>query len=139
MAAEVHTAERLAHLRGRVEHWRRTRTKHGPMPEALWGEAASLARRLGICPVSRALGIGYDSLQQRVAQAGGARLATASATASVQFVELSGAQVAANTNTPTTGAVVELVSTDGVRLTMRLPAGSEVDVPAVVAAFRGRS
>jgi hypothetical protein len=137
MAAEVHTAERLAHLRGRVEHWRRTRTKHGPMPEVLWGEAASLARRLGICPVSRALGIGYDSLQQRVAQGGGARLAAASATGSVQFVELSGAEVAAKTST--TGAVVELVSTDGVRLTMRLPVGAEVDVAAVVAAFRGRS
>ena len=67
MATEAGGAARLEQLRGRIEHWRRTRTKHGPMPEALWDEAALLARGLGVCPVSRALGIGYESLQERVA------------------------------------------------------------------------
>ena len=135
MATEAGGAARLEQLRGRIEHWRRTRTKHGPMPEALWDEAALLARGLGVCPVSRALGIGYESLQERVADTPPAALARSASAGAVRFVELSGAQV----GSPMGGTVVELQSADGLRLTIRLSPGTAVDLAAVIGALRGQS
>lgn len=122
MATEAGGAARLEHLRGRIDHWRRTRTKHGPMPEALWDKAASLARGLGVCPVSRAraLGIGYESLQERVADTPPAALARLASAGAVRFVESSGAQV----GSPMGGTVVEIQSADGLRLTIRLSPGT---------------
>ncbi len=134
MAAEADGVARLEQLRGRIEHWRRTRPKHGPMPEPLWQEAASLARGLGVCPVSRALGIGYESLQQRAAHMPPAVLARPASAGTVRFVELSGAQV----GSPVGGTVVELQSADGLRLTIRLSPGTAVDLAAVIGALRGR-
>ncbi len=134
MATETGSATRLEQLRERIERWRRTRTKHGPMPEPLWSEAVALARWLGVCPVSRALGVGYESLQQRLRQADTQRPAPAAAER-VRFVELSGAQVAS----PVAGSVVELQSAGGARLTIRLSPGSVLDVAALVAAFRGHA
>lgn len=134
MATEAERPARLEQLRGRIERWRRTRTKHGPMPESLWQEAATLARSLGVCPVSRALGIGYESLQQRAADAPPAALARPASAAAVRFVELSGAQV----GSPVAGTVVELQSADGLRLTIRLSPGTSVDLAAVIGALRGQ-
>jgi hypothetical protein len=109
------------------------------MPDALWDEAASLARSLGVCPVSRALGIGYSSLQQRARQAIQVRPAAPAAARISGFVELSGAQLLGAPAAPgASGAVVEVAAGDGARLTVRLPAGSTLDVAALVVAFQGR-
>jgi hypothetical protein len=134
MATETDRQARLEQLRGRIDHWRRTRLKQGPMPEVLWQEAAALARGLGVCPVSRALGIGYESLQQRAAHTPPAALDRPASTAAVRFVELSGAQVAS----PAIGTVVELQSADGLQLTIRLSPGTSVDLTAVIGALRGQ-
>ena len=133
MAIEADGLARLEHLRGRIDHWRRTRLKQGPMPEALWQEAAALARGLGVCPVSRALGIGYESLQHRAGGAPSAAPARPASSAAVRFVELSGAQVAS----PAVGTVVELQAADGLRLTIRLSPGTSVDLAAAIGALRG--
>jgi hypothetical protein len=124
---------RLKRLATAIAEWRRTRTKHGPMPEVLWQEAAVLARSLGVCPVSRALGVGYESLQQRVPRP--PSRPNAVAPSQVRFVELSGAQV---TGAAAAGAVIEVDTADGARLTIRLAPGAGLDVAAVVGAFRGR-
>jgi len=121
---ENQSADRLQRLRGRIEYWRRTRQKLSPMPADLWTEAAALARVLGVSPVSRILGLGYDALQQR-ARTGGAG-----------FVELSGAQLVAGASAADRGPVVEVAAPDGARLTVRLPAGSALDLGSLVVAFR---
>jgi hypothetical protein len=138
MATEARFAERLQQLRAGIERWRLTRRKHGPMPDALWDEAASLARSLGACPVSRALGIGYSSLQQRASRAVQVWPVAPSAASISGFVELSGTQLIGAPAPGATGAVVELTAGDGARLTVRLPAGSTLDVAALVVAFQGR-
>jgi hypothetical protein len=130
MASEEHSGERLQQLRRRIDHWRAARRKHGPMPADLWDEATTLARRFGASHVSRALGVGYEPLQQRV-QTG--RAEVISKPSVTGFLELSGAQLAGTT---VGGAMVELVGCDGARMTITLPAGSVVDVAAVVQAFR---
>lgn len=57
----------IERIRQRIEEWRSTRDKMGPMPEDLWRRAIELARTHGISPVSRALKIDYTSLKQRLA------------------------------------------------------------------------
>lgn len=128
MAREERLSRQLQDLRWRIEQWRATRQKLGPMPAALWEEATSLARRHGVSPVARALGVGYEALRERV-QAGdtGAR----STPTSSGFVEVSAASLMA----PSTGAIIELVSGSGARLTIKLPDRNALDLAAVVESF----
>jgi hypothetical protein len=44
-------------LRGRIEGWRVSRVGRARMPEELWTEAATWARRYGACRISRGLGV----------------------------------------------------------------------------------
>jgi hypothetical protein len=102
------------------------------MPAELWEEAAVVARELGVRPVQRALRLNYESLRRRTEEASPRRGGEAGG----EFVELSGAQllglpVAA-------GPVIEVSDQDGIRLTVRLGAGSTLDVVGLMEAFRGR-
>jgi hypothetical protein len=103
------------------------------MPESLWQEATRLARVHGVSPVCRHVGLGYASLQKRVAAAGDAPSHEPKDEGG--FVELSAAQLL---GTPAAQTVLELSDGDGMRLTLRLAPGSEVDVLGLVQGFRGR-
>ncbi|MEI8166945.1 MAG: hypothetical protein WCG26_11215 [Chloroflexales bacterium] len=129
-------SERLQRLREEIDQWRETRCKHGPMPGELWNEAALLARRLGVCPVSRSVGISYNSLQQRVSFADGNAQSVNNAMLSGGFVELSGAQLLGPAMAA--GPVIELSDNSGIRLTVRLAPGSAVDIVRMVETFQRR-
>jgi hypothetical protein len=127
-------AAELARLSGDVERWRRTRAKLSPMPGPLWRAAIALARRLGVNPVKNALGLNYKALRSRV-EAGGEVAAGARAGApTARFVELSGAQVLGLPGAG--GPVVEFIDAHGTRVTVRLAAGTALDVARLVEAFR---
>jgi len=117
----------------RVERWRNGREKRSPMPESLWHEATRLARKHGVSPVCRHVGLGYASLQKRVAAA--ADESSQESADEGGFVELSAAQLLGGSPSQT---VLELSDRDGTRLTLRLAPGSEVDVLGLVQGFRGR-
>jgi len=53
-------------LRKRIDDWRNTRRRKGPMPLELWDGAAELASRHGIFRTCRALGVHYDGLKRQV-------------------------------------------------------------------------
>ncbi len=127
------TAERVKQLRERIDHWRSTRVKLWPMPAELWDEATVLARELGVHPVQRALRLNHESLRRRVEEGTSPR---GSAEAAGEFVELSGAQLLGLPMAA--GPVIELSDGNGVRLTVRLAAGSTLDMALLVEAFRGR-
>jgi hypothetical protein len=58
-------------IRGRIVEWRATRTHRGaPMPAALWAAAVDVARRHGVGPTARALGVDYATLKRRLATDG---------------------------------------------------------------------
>jgi hypothetical protein len=96
------------------------------MPAPLWEEAVCLARQFGVNPIRVALGLSYESLRERAERREGASEAAS-------FVEVSGGALV-----PATGPVIELADARGARLTIRLAAGSELDVEQLVEAF-GRS
>jgi len=99
------------------------------MPDPLWEEAASLAQQRGVSFVATALGLGYAALQKR-AQRSSTRPAPEG------FVELAGAQLIGLTPPPSPETVLEVRSPDGALLTLRLPAGTALDVAALVHSFR---
>ena len=125
-------------LRRKIGRWRQGRPKSQSMPEELWREATAAAKRLGAGRVARALGLGYEGLKQRVlAKEAGRRAAPTNTGLASQFIELPSLPVAGSA-AGGEGLVVEMVATDGTRLTIRSREASP-GVLAVIQAFRGRS
>ena len=133
----------LAELERQIEAWRETRPNTRPMPPQLWHQATKAARKLGIYPVSRSLRLNYEMLKRRVGQSGlqrgGHRRSRRGAVLELRepkFVEVSGlSPVIMSGQGP--DAVVEVVSSDGARLTIRGKA-SHAEVAALIRAFRGQ-
>jgi hypothetical protein len=103
------------------------------MPPELWAEAVRLARGGRTHAVARALGINSQRLKQRMQRA----RRRAPAAPADPFVELSGAELL-GASLPAAGAVVELLDRQGDRLTVRLPAGAELDVGRLLSEFRSQ-
>jgi len=57
----------LEEVRNKLEHWRKIKRNHRePIPKDLWQAAAELARKHSINTVSKALGLSYADLKDRV-------------------------------------------------------------------------
>jgi hypothetical protein len=121
---------RLKPLRRRIERWRRTRAKRSPMPPELWAAATALARDYGVYRVARELGIGYESLKDRLGAEGNNGKQDASA-----FVPVDGAALFAPAPVAG-GGEVELSDARGRKVVIRLAADQAVDVAALLAAWR---
>ena len=126
---ETRSAQRLQQVRRGIDIWRWTRLRRSPMPEELWARATRLAQSLGVWRVARELGLCYESLKRRVEEKGSRKEEGA-----VRFVEVRGADLMEVGGSD--GTVVELHGTDGTRMTVRLGGGAQVDMMALVAAFR---
>jgi len=110
------------------------------MPEDLWQEAGEAAHKLGVCRVSKALGLGYVGLRRRVdisnqpRSRGDRRRAVPPQNG--EFVKLS--EFPAVRQAPSGDeTVVEIAAADGTRLTMRLKGSA--NVAALVKALRWRA
>jgi hypothetical protein len=124
----------IAQLRERIEEWRRTRLRHGPMPADLWAAAVAVARKHGLYDTARGMGIDYGSLAKRMKEE--PPVGAAGSLAKVEFVEWSGAELLGQVSKPA-GAVVEMSDTSGRRVTIHLGGAEPVDVAGIVAAFYG--
>jgi hypothetical protein len=122
MAAQRIDAE-MQRVGRSIDGWRRSRTGSSAMPEELWVQAVALAKDRGVSRVSTALGLGYYGLRKRVE----------SPIAPAGFVEIGGAEFLGHAKA---GTVVEVRAADGAELTVRLAAGSSVDIAALVEQFR---
>ena len=123
----------IAALGRRVKRWRDIREKRSAMPKPLWREATRLAQVYGVSPVCRHVGLSHATLRKRVS----AREDEPTRAPAVEagFVEVNAAELLSGSPAQT---VLELSERDGTRLTLRLAAGSEVDVVGLVEGFRGR-
>ena len=97
-------------VRCRLDLWRRTRAKRGPIPAPLWTEMADLARLHGINPIARALRLDYYSLKRQVELT-----RRIQAPAGPAFVEVSVVPPV-----PSPECAVELERPDGARMSVRL-------------------
>lgn len=131
----------IEELRGKIEGWRQSQPKSRSMPEQFWQQAGTAARRLGAGRVARALGLNYETLKQRILPNGTDRPAGPATIKRqpevTEFIELKGF-CAPGELVSRDEMVVEMIATDGARLTIRIHAGS-ASVPALIALLRGRS
>ncbi len=123
-------------LRGRIEQWRRTRKSRCRMPEPLWDAAVALAQEHGVYGISQALRVSYDSLKTRLARAAKADGRGLGQAVGAEFIELAAASPIMAP--PMAGTVVEVVERNGTKLTIRLAAGTKLDVAALMKGFRSR-
>lgn len=120
--------------RAKLEAWRKTRKSGTSLPAELWSEAVAWARRFGINPVCKVLGLSFTDLKKRMGRAHHEVRARPKAVAAT-FVEFDGAGFQAGIpGSP----VVEVISPDGARMVLRWPSGVAVDVGGLVASFLGR-
>jgi hypothetical protein len=136
--------QQLEQVRRNIEQWRQTRTKLGAMPASLWDEAAAVARVAGTHRVSRALGLNYLLLKQRVfpnARVEVKRLPRkrrASKPSAATFVEVKKVKPASASPAPASDAVVvEVIAASGARLTVRVNGrGVSPELATLIASFR---
>ena len=132
---ETCTKPELEVVRERIQAWRESREKQGPMPAALWSEVMEIAKHIGVNQAAKALGMSPTRIRERVGK---------TLPSSAQFVELGGAQVWPFTKTERPeekrtpmdsgqGMVIEVSS----GLTIRLDADAKVDVAELIKAFQG--
>ncbi len=138
-------------VRARIERWRQQRKCLGPMPEKLWAEAAELAVRFGMSPICQNMGLSYGALKTRMdkhsSQQHPAPKPHPEQTLihalpprpkpqpmAPTFVELGGDSLLGGIQA---GPVLEVSTPDGVRVVLRLPTGSSVDLASLMTAFLG--
>ena len=100
------------------------------MPAELWAQATELGRELGAYRVARELGIGYESLRDRLGDD-----VVDEPQRVPPFVAVNTASLFAPA--PAVRGEVEVLDATGLKVVIRLGAGESVDVAAVLAAFRG--
>lgn len=125
---ETSAEKRLEAAQRGIQSWRAGRLKLGPMPAELWAEAIALAGEVGVARVSRAMEMNHGALSRRVGASKPSR--SRPATALSEFVEVSRARATARSS------VIELTSSSGSRLTVRL--SEPVDVGLLLSQFQAR-
>ena len=118
----------VSELRRRLDSWRRSRAKLGPIPPPLWNDAAALARVQGIHPIARSLGLDYNALKRHV-RAGKVAAITAMPVAPSAFVELA----LVPSSPPPAECTAELERRDGAR--MRIKVARSEDLLALAESF----
>lgn len=108
----------MERARRRLERWRATRVAGSPLPEKLWAVAVQLARRHGVCPTARALGLEYNKLK-RLSQRTNETAKPTPSLPQPTFVELMAPVVAAEP-----ACRIELEGGAGSKLKIELPASA---------------
>jgi hypothetical protein len=121
-------APAIVELRGRMEHWRKTRKSKKPMPPELWQAAVAVACEHGVFAVSSELRLNYNTLKARVKE-----VQRSAKRAETDFVELKLAPLPEAA--PAAGLEVEFVRACGDKMIMRLPAAQAGELAALARAF----
>jgi hypothetical protein len=103
----------------RFEHWRRTRHRRSPIPDALWAVAVTAAKAHGLHRTARALRVNYTALKRRLGAANGAP-------AQATFVELLPAPPAGGP-----ACTLELETARGAKLRIQLHGIAPPDLTAL--------
>src|SRR6185437_6273386 len=129
MPSEAAIPEDLEQLRRRLGGFRYTRSGHARLPEALWVAAAELARRYGVNPTARALGLEYGGLRKRVENQDQSK-AKRKKTEGPSFMEFVAQGAKAVTN-----CTVEVESAQGGKLKLELKGMATCELASLIQAF----
>lgn len=132
---------KLEAVRDQFEHWRRTRKKRSPIPEALWEAAAALATEHGIHRVAKALGLNYPDLKRRVCHGDALARRVEAAVApksSATMLAQTFVEVDLGPSLAPAPCVVEMEHPGGVKMKISLRGLGGADLAALVQAFGSR-
>jgi hypothetical protein len=101
------------------------------MPEELWDAAVEAARELGLWSVSQALRVNYESLKSRLHAARPTSRDAPTTGHDSGFVECSVQDLLGAGPAPDSGTVLELTSSTGTRLVVRLAPHDRLDLAAL--------
>lgn len=118
----------LEPVRGELTAWRAGAGKGRKIPDALWRKAAQAAKRYGLNPVSKKLGLDYNCLKRRVSQVRGGRTPRLMPT----FVEVKPAAPSGDF-----ACLVELEKASGTRMRICVQSVGAVDWGRIKEAFLG--
>ena len=125
----------ICELLNRISEWRKARSKAGPMPEALWKEAAELGRMYGVSLVSRHLKLDFHGLRRRITERREKALAKESGFVELRCMGISGEPSVGN------GYVTEMEIFKPGEVTVRVrqsgPMG--LDIAGIITGCIGRS
>jgi len=120
----------LEEVRGALTEWRAAPGKGQRIPDAVWRKAVRAAKRHGLNPVSKALGLDYNCLKKHVAATG--RSENRSIAPSPVFVEVK--PVASPEDF---ACVIELEKGGGTRMRICVKSAGSVDWCRIKEAFLG--
>jgi hypothetical protein len=120
----------LEQVRGALAAWRATPGRRHKIPDAVWRKAVRAAKRYGLNPVSRALGLDYNCLKKHVAGTG--RSENRSIVPSPAFVEIKPVAPLEDL-----ACVIELVKGGGARMRICVKSAGSVDWCRIKEAFLG--
>jgi hypothetical protein len=132
-SAATGISEDLEQLRRRFEEFRQTRVGRSHLPETLWKAAAEMAKRHGVNPTARALGLEYTGLRKRVEQQDQPKAKRRRPSAPPTFLEF----VAPGAK-PVTNCTVEVESAQGGKLRLELKAVATTELVNLIRAFVNR-
>lgn len=119
----------LEQVREELAAWRANPAKGKAIPDSVWHKASCAAKKHGINPVSKALGLDYTYLKKRMAGGGRKRRRCGLVPA---FVE-----VKAEPSSAELACVIELEKGSGTRMRICVKSGSSVDWCRIKEAFLG--
>lgn len=117
-------------VREELAAWRANPGKGRAIPDSVWQQAVFAAKKHGINPVSKALGLDYTYLKRRVAPSGGGKLKHSERIPT--FVEVSSEAAAEES-----ACVIELEKGGGTRMRICVKSASGVDWCRIKEAFLG--
>jgi hypothetical protein len=118
-------SEQLNEVKALFQEWRKHKGAKDPIPEALWSAALHLSPQHSPSHISKALSIRYGDLKQRMQAEEPNR--------ELDFIELKPLP----TEPPRQAPIhIEILETDGARMTLQLPGEQPLDLAALVRAFR---
>jgi hypothetical protein len=120
----------LERVREELAAWRANLGKGKEIPETVWRKAAGVAKKYGVNPVSKALGLDYNCLKRRVRGEGEHKGRRAGGVPA--FVEIK-----PETSAAELACVIELEKGSGTRLRVCVQSASSVDWCRIKEAFLG--
>ena len=120
----------LEQVRGALAAWRATPGRSQRIPDAVWRKAVRAAKRHGLNPVSKALGLDYNCLKKHAAESGWSRK---------KAVELTPAFVEVKPASPPEdlACVIEMEKGGGTRMRICVKSAGSVDWCRIKEAFLG--
>ena len=122
-------AAELEEVRGALAEWRGAPEKGQKIPDAVWRKAVRVAKRHGLNPVSKALGLDYNCLKRHVAGSGRGKGMVAPAATFVEVNPVARPEDLA--------CVIELEKGGGSRMRICVRSAGSVDWCRIKEAFLG--